>query len=332
MNASAAVFYGKKDVRIVEREIRLPLDDEIVVKVAFCGICGTDVHIFHGEEGSAETNPPVVLGHEFSGTVHAIGKKITHVAPGDPVMVDPNFYCGVCFYCQSGKCHFCEKMQAVGVTRDGGLQEYCHVPGITAIKVPEMDLALAAFAEPVACCLHGIDRTHIEAGNAVLIIGAGTIGLIMLQLAKYSGAGWLSVIEPDGHKRELALKLGADAVYKNAAECKADKHRTDRVIECVGKIEAIETAIAAASKGAVVTLFGLTPPKAAVSVLPFEIFKKELTITSSFVNPYTQPRALDLLIAGKIDIKPLIEKYIMLDEVPSVLEKAIFNGKVMMKL
>jgi 2-desacetyl-2-hydroxyethyl bacteriochlorophyllide A dehydrogenase len=336
----AAVFYGEHDIRVEERGIQPPLDNEVVIRVAFCGVCGTDRHIYHGEEGSAETIPPIVLGHEMSGIVHEVGGSVTRLQPGDHVAVDPNFYCGECHYCRSGLEHFCSEMNGIGTTRDGGFAEYCTVPSKALIKIPEeIPLEVAAFAEPLACCLHGIDLTNIRIGDQVLLIGAGSIGLLMLQLSKLAGASRLSVIEPGKKKRELAEKLGADATFASGEEYlayaeKSDGIRCDRVIECVGKTETVTLALQAASKGATVMLFGLTPPNATVEIKPFEIFKKELHITSSFVNPLTESRALELLASGKVRVTELIEELVPLDKLATVLTEPsyLLKTKVMVEL
>lgn len=329
----AAVFYGKHDIRIEERDIRLPKNDEVVVKVAYCGICGTDVHIYNGDEGSAEVTPPIVLGHEFSGIVREVGAEVKNVQPGDHVAIDPNFYCGWCYYCLSAKEHFCSGMRAIGVSEDGGFAEYCTVSSKSLVKLPpDIPLEVAAFAEPVACCIHGIDLTKIETGHQVLIIGAGSIGLLMLQLAKLEGASRVRVIEPNPNKRALAEKLGADDTFASGEEYfnyadKTDGLRADRIIECAGKAETVDFALKAASKGAVIMIFGLTPPTASVEILPFDIFKKELTITSSFVNPYTQARAAELLASGKLNVTDLIETRIPLEKLEEALIKPEYRAK-----
>jgi len=216
-------------------------------------------------------------------------------------------------------------------TPEGGFAEYCTIPVKAAIKIPDdIPLDTAAFAEPVACCLHGINNTKIRPGDHVLIIGGGTIGLIITQLVKISGAALLSVIEPDEAKRALALKFGADTVFANSTDyfdyyAKTPDMRADRVIECVGKAETVSDSIKAATKGATVMLFGLTPPDAAVTVYPFEIFKKELHITSSFVNLFTESRAIDLLSSGRINVTDLISEKIPLDKLPDVLMKPDAN-------
>ena len=329
----AAVLYDKHDIRVEERDIRPPKENEVVVKVAYSGICGTDIHIYHGDEGSAEVSPPIVLGHEFSGVVHEIGAAVTNVKPGDHVVIDPNSYCGTCHYCLSAKEHFCSGMKGVGVSTDGGFAEYSTVLAKSLCKVPfDMPLDAAAFAEPVACCLHGIELTKIEMGSQVLIIGAGSIGLLMLQLAKLEGASYVRVIEPNANKRALAEKLGADNTFASGEEYlayakKTEGFRTDRVIECVGKVETVNFAIKAATKGAVIMIFGLTPPDATVEIMPFEIFKKELTITASFVNPYTQSKAVELLAAGKIKANDLIEARIPLEKLSEALTSPEYRAK-----
>jgi len=320
----AAVYYGKHDIRVEEKNIRAPEADEVVVKVAFCGICGTDSHIFHGDEGSVEIIPPAVIGHELSGVVTETGRNVTMLSAGDHVAIDPNLYCGLCHYCRSGQEHFCSAMR----NPEGGFAEYCTVPAKAAVKIPKgIPLIDAAFAEPVACCLHGTDLTGVRAGDHVLILGQGTIGLIMTQLVKLSGASVITVIEPDDKKRAMGVKFGAS----NGFSCMEDYYayarsqpdlRADKVFECVGKVVTVSSAIQAATKGATVMLFGLTPPKAAVTVYPFEIFRKELRITSSFVNPLTQSRAIDLLHAKKISVAELVSERIPLERLSETLMNA----------
>jgi len=330
----AAVYYGKHDIRVEERGIRPPNDNEVVVRVAFCGICGTDLHIYHGDEGAAATIPPMVLGHEMSGVIHEVGASVTNLQTGDHVAIDPNFYCGQCYYCRSGSEQFCSGMNGVGTTCDGGFAEYCTLPSKAVIKVPkEMPLEIAAFAEPLACCLHGIDLTDIRVGDQVLLIGAGSIGLLMLQLSKLAGASRLTVIEPDKKKQALAKTLGADITFSSGEEYlnyfkNSNTVRADRVIECVGKTETVSLAIEAATKGATIMMFGLTPPNATVEIKPFEIFKKELHITASFVNPLTQSRALELLASGKISASELIEERIPLEKLTTVLTEPSYRSKI----
>ncbi|MDL2228694.1 zinc-dependent alcohol dehydrogenase family protein [Treponema sp. OttesenSCG-928-L16] len=336
----AAVFHGIGDIRIEDAAVRQPKEHEVVVKIAYCGICGTDVHIYHGDKGAAETVPPIILGHEMSGIITETGAGVKRLKPGDHVAIDPNYYCGECYYCRSGQEHLCASMNGIGTTLNGGFAEYCTLPAKAVLKVPnDMPLDEAAFAEPLACCLHGIDLTNISVGNQVLLIGGGTIGLIMLQLTKLAGASFIRLIEPDEKKRELALRLGADQVFANEQDYAAfaqsqDDVRADRVIECVGKTETVAAAIRAATKGATIMLFGLTPPEATVEIRPFEIFQKELHITASFVNPLTEARAVELLASGRIRTAELISERIPLEQLADALSNPKYRkmAKVLVKL
>ena len=186
---------------------------EVLIKVAACGVCGTDVHIFHGDKGSAEVTPPVVLGHELSGTVVSVGDNVTSLTDGDHVTVDPNSYCGQCHYCRIGKKQLCTSLYAVGVNRDGGFAEYCYVPEAQCYRLNEdIPLEFGAMAEPLACCIHGIDNAEIRTGDTVLVVGGGAIGLMMVQLAKLSGASKVILSEPVEMRRRIGLQVGADAV------------------------------------------------------------------------------------------------------------------------
>ena len=202
----AAVFYEKNDLRIEDIEKPTPKADEVLVKVMACGICGTDVHIFHGDEGAAPTPRGTVIGHELAGVVEAVGKNVTDIKVGDKVCVDPNKLCGDCYYCKNGIGHFCEKRTGIGTVVNGGFAEYCAVPASQAYKFEgDVTFEQAAMTEPLACCLHGIDMCNIHLGDTVAIIGGGMIGMLMLQLARLSGAGKLIMIEPVESKRNASL-------------------------------------------------------------------------------------------------------------------------------
>ena len=322
----AAVFHGKEDLRIDDIAIPEVNDDGVLVKVHACGICGTDMHIFDGDEGSAPTPPNTVLGHEFAGEVVAVGKKVKSTKVGDRVCVDPNKLCNECDYCRGGIGHFCENIIGIGTVMNGGFAEYCLVPESQIYKFDEsITYEQAAMTEPVACCLHGIDMCDIETGDNVAVIGGGMIGLIMLQLAKLKGAAKLIMIEPIESKREAALALGADIVIdpftQDAAKVIKDAgiDRINTVIECVGKPSTIEQAIALAGKKSTVMMFGLTKPNDTISLKPFEIFKKEIVLKASFINPYTQKRALELIDNGKIDVSSMIYATRPLSELDNIL-------------
>ena len=322
----AAVFYGKEDLRVEEASIPQVPDGSVLVKVHACGVCGTDMHIFDGDEGAAPSPTGTILGHEFAGEVVAVGEGVKSVEIGQRVCIDPNKLCGECEYCLGGVGHFCEAMIGYGTTKHGGFAEYCCVPASQVyVFGDKLSYAEAAMTEPVACCLHGIDMCDISAGDNVAVIGGGMIGLLMLQLAKLRGAAKLIMIEPIEEKRALAQKLGADIVIDPFAQDAADVlkelgiGRINCVIECVGKTATIEQAISLAGKCSTVMMFGLTAPQDTVSIKPFEIFKKEIVLKASFINPYTQARALSLIENGKIDVSSMVYRSISLDELPLVL-------------
>lgn len=336
MKAKAAVFYGKHDIRVEKIEIGDLKSDEVLIDVRACGVCGTDMHIYDGASGATECNAPVVLGHELAGEVIKVGYGVTSVKIGDRVTVDPNIMCGKCDYCRSGKKHFCKSMIATGVNLNGGFAEKCIVKEeqvyVTSNSVSYEE---AAMCEPIGCCLHGIDLADIETGDTVMIIGGGAIGLIMMQLAKLAGATTVIVSEPIENKRKLALKLGADITVDPLSDDVIDvlaKNRVgtiNKVIECVGLKQTMLDAIRFVSKGGTVVLFGLTNPECEIPVKPFQLFKREVTIKASFVNPYTHGRAVKILESGCINVKDLIADRYSLDELQQALESHGKNGKMM---
>ncbi len=330
----AAVFYGKHDLRLEELEMPKAGQGEVVINVKACGICGTDVHIFEGDEGAAATPSGTILGHEFAGVVTEVGEGVTSVKVGDRVCVDPNKLCNECYYCKSGIGHFCEKMIGIGTTVNGGFSEYCVVPQSQIYKFSgSITYEMAAMTEPCACCLHGIDMCGINPGDTVLVIGGGMIGLIMLQLAKLKGASKLIISEPVAEKREIAMKLSADIcidpIRDDAVKVLSDNgvERISTVIECVGRPGTMEDAIRLAGKKSTVMFFGLTKPGEEIKLKPFEIFKKEITIRSSFINPYTQKRALDLITSGTIDVSSMIYEVASIEELNRILSDPALRSK-----
>ncbi|MFR5102087.1 MAG: zinc-dependent alcohol dehydrogenase family protein [Christensenellaceae bacterium] len=337
----AAVFHGRHDIKIENIPVPEIKGNEVLVKVAYCGVCGTDVHIFEGDKGCAEVHPPIVLGHEFAGEIVAVGDEVKDRKIGDRVDVDPNVLCEACPACLSAKGHFCEHMTGIGTMVNGGFAEYVAVPAKqTHLLSEKTDLKAAAMTEPLACCLHGIDMCDIRAGDKVLVIGGGMIGLLMLQLSRLSGAAFVAVSEPVSSKREQAKKLGADlclapcSVPSEQFEAECRKYNFNCVIECCGLTKTIEQAVRVAGCKATVMMFGLTKPDAAISLRPYDVFSKELTLRSSYINPYTQARALALIESGRIDVTSMQCPPVSLEELSFVLsdEKARAKGKFVVQL
>jgi L-iditol 2-dehydrogenase len=202
-----AVWYGKGDLRVEHRQVPPLGPRDVLLEVALCGVCGTDVHIVDGEYPLAV--PPRVLGHEFSGTIRAVGASVTTAEVGDRVAVDPSVACSACFYCRQGLPLMCERR----VTHNGGLGELAVLPEQTVFHLPDdVSLEAGALAEPLSCCLHTLGLSGIRAGDRVAIVGGGTIGLLLVQLARRAGAGRILVSEPSAAKRDMATHLGADVV------------------------------------------------------------------------------------------------------------------------
>ncbi len=310
----SAVFLGKHSIETQEREVSTPKSGEVVIKNMAAGVCGTDIHIYHGEEGSAAVKPPVVLGHEYAGEVVAVGDKVRHLKPGDRVAVDPNIYCGSCHFCRIGKKQHCENLVAIGVNFDGGFAQYSSVLADQAYLLsPDVSFEAGAMAEPLACCIHGIDLAKIRQGDTVCVIGGGPIGLLMVQLAKLSGASMVILSEPIAMRREIGLQLGADYTIDpiNEDVCGCIRGFTgvdgvDVVIECVGRTVATKQAFDIAKRGATVLLFSVPNLNATFELPLFDVFKKELKIIGSFINPDTHKRAVDLINANKINTNLII--------------------------
>lgn len=319
----AAVFYGKGDIRVVDGyPMPRVRENGVLIRVKACGVCGTDMHIFSGAQGATECEPPVVLGHELAGVVEQVGPAVTRVRVGQHVTVNPNIACEACGPCRRGDPHFCDHMAATGVNFDGGFAEYCEVLEKQAFVVPdELPFEHAAMGEPVSCCLHGIDLCGIRCGDTALIVGGGAIGMIMLQLARMSGAARVAMLETNHQRFDLARALGADLVLDPTEDDTAARLHDGgfddvRVaIECVGRPETVEAAIRFAGKAATVMIFGLTAPDASIAYKPFEAFKKELTIKTSFVNPNTQGRAAQIIASGRLKLDELIGRRLKLDEI-----------------
>lgn len=320
----AAVLMQKEKIEILEKNHPIPDPKEVLVRVKACGICGTDNHIFHGQPGSAKVTPPIVLGHEVSGEVVSVGEHVKNLKAGDRVTIDPNIYCGTCEYCQQGRHHLCMHLEAVGVTRDGGMAEYVIVPAKNCYLLPEsISYDAGALVEPLGCAIHGIEQLKIWPGVSICIIGGGFIGQIMLQLVKMYGASPVIVSEPDESKHQTLLDFEADLVIN---PMKKDLNQVisegvDIVIECAGRKETMEQAVTLTKKGGQILLFGVASPYERIQISPYEIFSKELVIRGSFINPNTHQKAISLIERGKVKVKPLISHYFALSDIPKIMPK-----------
>ena len=319
-----AQFEKPHILNVITKPLRTLKQDEVLVKVEACGICGTDVHIV---EGASRSSPPVVIGHEFAGVVEDVGRSVVEVAAGQRVAVDPNISCASCFFCRRGIVHLCSDLRALGVDLDGGMAEYCIVPAKQIHTLPQnMPTEVCAFIEPVSCAIHGIDLANIRGGDTVVILGSGTIGLIMLQLARDAGAARIILVEPLEYKRALANQLDADIVLDpNVSDVKTTVHEltqvgADVVIECAGKVETAQLALELARRGGLVEFFGVCPIGENISVEPNKIYFKEMTIVGSYVNPHTFARSIGMLQSHKVRLDEFLLHRFPLDGVHEALQ------------
>ena len=270
------------------------------MRVEACGICGSDRHMFKGEYPTAL---PVTLGHEFCGTVEAVGDNVTRLAPGARITGDPNIACGHCAYCRIGRPNLCVSLAAIGVSRDGGFAEYVIVPQSQAVELPtNLSPIHGAFSEPLACCLHGLDVARIVPGASVAIFGGGVIGLLMVELAKLAGATTVVLATRQRPRRDLAVELGAthavDASRPDVVDQIAGPHGivaggADVVLECAGVAETFAQSLSLARRGGAVVVFGVVPQGATIAVEPFAILTKELRIDrrGSIRSPTPAPQS-----------------------------------------
>ena len=301
----------KLRLSLVRKDQKALKGNEVLVKVSTCGICGTDNHIIKGE---ARVSPPVVLGHEFGGIVIDAGESVASVRPGGLVAIDPNIPCYACEYCRDGNTHLCEKLTAIGIDIDGGMSDRCAVPASQVYTVPEgFDPAFLPFVEPLSCVLHGLDRVSVRHGERVLIIGSGTIGLMQLLMLR-DFAGEILVDEVNPSRLEKAVSLGAG----KAGTGREDYF--DAVIECSGTITGFNKAISCVRPGGRILIFGVTPIEDRAQINPNVIYRKELSIMGSYVNPNTFKRAIAVIAGGKIPLSSLEVKYFKLEDFSEAFE------------
>lgn len=293
-------FHSPGDVRLDDVEVRPPGPGEVTIRPEAVGICGTDIHIIDGEYPSA---PPVVLGHEISGRIAEIGFGVDSLAIGQLVTIEPHIYCGVCFNCQSGTQHMCPNRKAPGVHLDGGMQEFLTLPSTLAYPLADgVPAWLGAMTEPVACCVHGMDRLAPTSGNPILIFGAGPVGAILIALAQKAGLGPIVSVDPRESRRDLASRFGADITLdpvvtniKDASLEITNGVGFPFVIDATGAQGVLELAISATSRAGRILVLGVAAPNVRASVSPNEIYARELTILGTALNPFTHRRAANLV-------------------------------------
>jgi 2-desacetyl-2-hydroxyethyl bacteriochlorophyllide A dehydrogenase len=309
----AVVIEKPNSMSVSKIEDPTPQAGEAVIKVEACGICGTDIHVLRGE--FAPTRYPIVPGHEFCGEVVAVAKDVKNVKVGDFVAVDPSLFCGHCRQCRAGRFNHCENWNATGVgSANGASAEFVAVPASNAFQLPsEMPRHWGALVEPLSCAVHGLDQVDLKVADNYLIYGAGTMGLLLAQLAKDSGASQLDMVERNPKRHDLAKRLAADRIAVSADELDRPQG-WDVVIDATGVVPAIEDGLKRVARGGTFLMFGVANADATATFNPFKIYNDEIKIIGSMAVLHSFERALTLLAKGVIDSEAMITNRFPLDE------------------
>jgi len=312
----AAVISSPGVVEVVTVGDPVPGPREVVIEVAACGLCGTDLHIADGEFAPSL---PVVPGHEFAGVVAEVGSAVEGVAPGARVAVDPSLYCHECHYCRIGRGNLCARWGAIGVTSAGGAAEYAAVPAANCVPLPShVSLEDAALIEPLSCAIHGYDVLASQLGSHVLIYGSGTMGLMMLQLAKITGAVSVDVVDLNPERLATARLLGCSGAAVTAGELDRPQG-WELVIDATGSVAAITDGLGRVRPGGTFLQFGVSSPTARVTIEPYRIYHQEITITGSMAVLHSFERAAELFAGGLLDPEIYISHRLPLGEYPEAL-------------
>jgi L-iditol 2-dehydrogenase len=302
---------------------------EVLIRVGACGICGSDVHGYDGSSG--RRIPPIVMGHEAAGRIASLGVGVTRLAEGDRVTFDSTIYCGACGFCKRGEVNLCDHRQVLGVScgdysRTGAFAEYVAVPARVVYKLPEnISFAEAAMLEAVAVAIHAVSLAEISAQSTALVVGAGTIGVLILQALRAAGCKRVFVSDVDASRLKLAKELGAaDILRADADVVEQILQRTggvgvDVAMEAVGRDETVNAAIASVRKGGTVVLVGNISPAA---TLPLQkVVTRQIRLQGSCASAGEYPQAIALMASGAIQVKPLISAIAPLAEGPQWFER-----------
>ncbi|MEN2974563.1 MAG: zinc-dependent alcohol dehydrogenase family protein [Candidatus Caldarchaeales archaeon] len=325
------VLTGPERIELREVEEPKPYHDEVVVKVAYCGVCMTDVHIYFG---SFPVKFPVILGHECSGIVDGIGDQVTQVNIGDRVAINPIIYCNRCRYCLSGRTNLCENSVVLGgageVVINGAYAQYVKIPERNVLKYNEKtSLKHAAFTEPLACAIHGIELVRIDPGDVVIVVGAGPMGLLLTQLSNLCGSSQTIVLDLIDERLEIARRVGASEVVNPSAynPLEAIKKVTggkfaDVIIDTTGSANVFQDLFKYARKGGRVLLFGVPPKNALASTPLFDIYFRELRVVGSYaLSGDSFVKAHSLIQQNRLNLDSIISEIYPLEKLVEAIVK-----------
>jgi len=314
----AVVFEGKGKLTVTNLPDPTPGEKDVVIEVAAVGMCGTDIHVYDGEfEGGVF---PIIPGHEISGKVVAVGSAVKNLRVGDLVAGTPTLTCEDCEYCLTGRSNLCRNWQGMGVVaNDGASAEFLRAPARNCHKLqPGTDLNHAALIEPLACAVRGFDVLPREMGSHYLIYGAGTMGLLMAQLARRAGAVSISVVDTNAKRLEAARAVGVEHTFANADE--SNRKNWEVVIDCTGVVAAIEDGLPRVKPGGTFQNFGVAPVEARAKYSPFRIYRDEVSVVGTMATVSCFGRAVDLFEAGAINPAPMISHFYSLDDYATAMD------------
>lgn len=324
----AVLYDAPASYQITEVDTPTPAAGEVLIKVIQVGVCGTDLHIHHGDFNAAF---PLIPGHEVVGTVAALGEGVTRLAIGEQVTVNPNVYCGHCSYCLSGRLILCENAKGLGSNFPGFFAEYACVSELLVFSVEGLPLDTAVFTEPAACAMHGLETLQVRPGSSALVIGAGPTGLLLAQLIASGGASSVTVAGPTQFKLDAAAALGientvligrgdsdANIGALRAASPVGDGY--DIVVEATGATTIGEICVPLTRNGGTVMIYGVTRGDEIVKFHPFDVFRREITIKGSFAEMTSFGAAIAALRTGRAKTDGIITHRFSLDQYPEALE------------
>ena len=317
----AAIIETPGTIRVGTIADPTPKPDELVIRVGACGICGTDLHIAAGEFPPSPY--PIVPGHEFAGEVVAVGSDVAQrsgtttksIRVGTKVAVDPSLFCGHCTFCRTGHGNLCLNWGAIGDTVNGAFAEYVAIPAANAYVLPDtISYREAALIEPLSCAVHGMHQLNAQVGDSILIVGAGTMGLILLQLALRVGASHVVSLDQNTQRLARAEQIGAHHTQTSMEKLLADEPLGfDCVIDATGVPAAIEAAFKAVKRGGKFLIFGVAPSEARISLSPFRLYNDEITVLGSMGVLFSFEAATNLISNRVINTKALLTQALPLE-------------------
>ena len=332
----AAYYLGDKTFGLEDVAPEAPKPGEVRLDVAYCGICGTDLHVYLGHMDGRVGNHRII-GHEMSGVISAVGDGVEDLAPGEEVVVRPLDPCGTCPACKAGHAHICHKLTFLGLDTDGAFQRQWNVPAHTVHKLPDgLSLKHASLVEPLAVACHDVARAGVKPGEDVLVIGGGPIGMLIALVARHAG-GRVSVSEINEHRLAIAESLGFDTLNPKVGDVAEAIHEAtggkgaDVVFEVSGSQPGVDLMTAAAATRGRICMVAIHATKPEIDL--FQFFWREIQMIGARVyEPVDYEAALRLLAANKVDVAPLITDLRDLDQIQTAFDELTRNPRSMKTL